>query len=34
VVAIDYAFTDLGNLSIAQYSHIVSLKVNIDKFKK
>ena len=34
VVAIDYAFTDLGNLSIAQYSQIVSLKVNIDKFKK
>ena len=34
VVAIDYAFTDLGNLSIAQYSHIISLRVNIDKFKK
>ena len=34
VVAIDYAFTDLGNLSIAQYSHIVSLKVNINRFKK
>lgn len=34
VVAIDYAFTDLGNLSIAQYSHIISLKVNIDKFRK
>ena len=34
VVAIDYAFTDLGNLSIAQYSHIVSLRVAIDKFKK
>jgi len=34
VVSIDYAFTDLGNLSIAQYSHIVSLKVAIDKFKK
>jgi len=34
IVAIDYAFTDLGNLSIAQYSHIVSLRVGIDKFKK
>jgi len=34
IVAIDYAFTDLGNLSIAQYSHIISLKVAIDKFKK
>lgn len=34
IVSIDYAFTDLGNLSIAQYSHIVSLKVAIDKFKK
>ena len=34
VVAIDYAFTDLGNLSIAQYSHIISLRVSIDKFKK
>ena len=32
--AIDYAFTDLGNLSIAQYSHIISLKVGLDKFKK
>lgn len=34
LVAIDYAFTNLGNLSIAQYSHIVSLKVAIDHFKK
>jgi hypothetical protein len=34
LVAIDYAFTDLGNLSIAQYSHIISLKVSINKFKK
>lgn len=34
LVTIDYAFTDLGNLSIAQYSHIFSLKVAIDKFKK
>ncbi|MBO7446360.1 MAG: PorV/PorQ family protein [Bacteroidales bacterium] len=34
IVSIDYAFTDLGNLSIAQYSHIFSLKVAIDRFKK
>ena len=34
IVSIDYAFTDLGNISIAQYSHIISLKVAIDKFKK
>lgn len=33
-ITIDYAFTDLGNLSIAQYSNIFSLKVAIDKFKK
>lgn len=34
LVTIDYAFTNLGNLSIAQYSHIFSLKVAIDQFKK
>jgi hypothetical protein len=34
IVSIDYAFTDLGNLSIAQYSHIFSLKVALDRFKK
>lgn len=34
IVSIDYAFTDLGNLSIAQYSHIVSLRLGLDKFKK
>lgn len=34
IVSIDYAFTDLGDISIAQYSHIVSLKVAIDRFKK
>lgn len=34
VVTIDYAFTDIGDLSIAQYSHIFSLKVGIDRFKK
>lgn len=34
IVSIDYAFTDLGDISIAQYSHVVSLKVAIDRFKK
>lgn len=34
IVTIDYAFTDLGNLSIAQYSHIISLKLGLNKFKK
>ncbi len=34
LVSIDYAFTDIGDLSIAQYSHVISLKVAIDKFKK
>ena len=34
IVTIDYAFTDIGDLSIAQYSHVFSLKVAIDKFKK
>lgn len=34
IVAIDYAFTNIGNLSISQYSHIISLKVAIDRFKK
>lgn len=34
IVAIDYAFTDLGNFSIAQYSHIISLRVGLNKFKK
>lgn len=34
IVSIDYAFSDIGDLSIAQYSHIISLKVAIDKFKK
>ncbi|MDR2972133.1 MAG: PorV/PorQ family protein [Bacteroidales bacterium] len=33
MVFIDYAFTDLGNLSIALYSHVFSLKVTIDSFK-
>jgi len=34
IVSIDYAFTDLGDISIAQYSHVISLKVAIDRFKK
>jgi hypothetical protein len=34
LVYIDYAFTNLGNLSIAQYSHLFSIKVAIDQFHK
>lgn len=34
LVYIDYAFTDLGNLSIALYSHLFSVKVALDKFRK
>jgi len=34
LVYIDYAFTDLGNLSIALYSHLFSVKVALDKFHK
>jgi len=34
LVTIDYAFTDLGDISIAQYSHVVSLKLALDRFKK
>lgn len=34
IVTIDYAFTDIGDLSIAQYSHVISLKVALDRFKK
>lgn len=34
IVTIDYALTDIGDLSIAQYSHIFSLKVGIDRWKK
>ena len=30
----NYKITDLGDISIAQYSHIISLKVAIDRFKK
>jgi len=34
IVFIDYAFTNLGNLSVGIYSHIFSLKVAIESFKK
>lgn len=34
VVTIDYALTDIGDLSIAQYSHIFSVKVGIDSFRR
>ena len=34
IVGIDYAFTDLGDLSIAQYSHVISIKVALDHLKK
>lgn len=34
IVTIDYALTDIGNLSVSPYSHVFSLKVVIDSFKK
>lgn len=34
IVTIDYALTDIGDLSIAKYSHIFSLKVGIDSFRR
>jgi hypothetical protein len=34
IVFIDYAFTDLGNLSVGLYSHVFSLKIAIDSFKR
>jgi hypothetical protein len=34
IVFIDYAYTNLGNLSIALDSHIFSVKVAIDSFKR
>jgi hypothetical protein len=33
IVAIDYALTDIGNASIALYSNVFSLKVNINRKK-
>jgi hypothetical protein len=34
IVFVDYAFTDLGGLSVALPSHIFSLKVTIESFKR
>ncbi|MCQ2286856.1 MAG: PorV/PorQ family protein [Bacteroidales bacterium] len=34
IVTIDYALTDLGNLSVAPYSHVFSIKVGLDRFSK
>jgi hypothetical protein len=34
IVFIDYAFTNLGNFSIAKYSHIFSLKIALNSFRK
>ncbi|MDR1758293.1 MAG: PorV/PorQ family protein [Bacteroidales bacterium] len=34
IVTIDYAFTDIGDLSIAMYSHIFSLKIGLNTFKR
>lgn len=34
IVTIDYAFTDIGDMSIALYSHVFSLKVGLDSFKR
>jgi hypothetical protein len=34
IITIDYAFTDLGDISIALYSHVFSLKVGLDYFSK
>jgi hypothetical protein len=31
---LDYAFTDIGDRSIALYSHIISLKIDINKKPK
>jgi hypothetical protein len=31
---LDYAFTDIGNVSTALYSHVISLKARIVKAKK
>ncbi len=34
VVLLDYAFCDVGDVSMALYSHVFSLKIMINKFKK
>lgn len=33
-ITVDYAFTDIGNVSTALYSHVISLKARIVKTKK
>lgn len=33
-VTIDYAFTDIGDVSIAIYSHVFSIRIAIDSFNK
>jgi len=34
ILTIDYALTDLGDISVALYSHVFSLKLAIDQFRK
>lgn len=34
IVAIDYAFTDIGDVSAALYSHVISLRIGINSFKR
>ncbi|MFA6868646.1 MAG: hypothetical protein WCQ79_05250, partial [Bacteroidales bacterium] len=34
MLTIDYALTDLGDVSVALYSHIFSLSLGLDAFKK
>ncbi|MGB0933597.1 MAG: hypothetical protein ACPGU5_04905, partial [Lishizhenia sp.] len=32
-ISLDYAFTDIGDVSTALYSHVISLKFGLDKPK-
>lgn len=34
IVSIDYTFTDIGDISVALYSHIFSVKVGLNSFKR
>ena len=34
ILTIDYALTDLGDLSVALYSHVFSLKLALNQFKR
>ena len=34
IVTIDYAYCDIGDMSVALYSHVFSLKLALDRFKK